>query len=173
MIIFPKFFPKTIQRLIDQMNVKPLIYDVDGKFIPVCSSPVLHNIKRGRCVWCNRSVQDLTLIIDSQVEAILLNPQQLKVSPQPDFNMTTSATVNTPKVSGPDPLDEIFVDSPKPQSMDLGGVKAYCMKCKNKVVVLKAEYSSQDSRRGVRNYLKGSCSVCGSNICAIVKKGDV
>lgn len=114
-------------------------------------------------------------ITDQVVGSNSLHPHALKVSdPQPDFNSPTSATVN-PISNDYDPLDEIFVDSNKsalnPQSMDLVRTKSYCLHCKTHVEVVSPEYYDQESRRGVRRYLKGTCSVCGSKINAIVKRG--
>lgn len=169
---FPKFFPKIIQRLIANLNPKPLIFDESGHLIECCSSPVLHNIQGSRCVWCNKSVTELTKIMDDQVGgSTSLNPLNSKGIPQPDFNSPTSATVNVPFSSDLPEFPEISKSDLNPQSMDLVKTQSYCLHCKSHVEVLDPEYYDQESRRGIRRYLKGSCSVCGSKINAIVKRG--
>lgn len=144
------------------LEIKPLIFDEDGHLIECCSSPVLHNVKNGWCVWCGKSIKDLVLDIDEKLGSV----------PEPDFNSPTTATV---KPLDRDPLDEIFVDQhdEKPFDSSFGSevTSAFCLRCKTKTTVLDPIFYDQESRRGVRHYLKGSCSVCGYKINAIVKKG--
>ena len=47
--------------------------------------------------------------------------------------------------------------------------KAYCVKCKIKVMVGNPEVMESKSSRGVRKMVKGICVECGTNVCAILK----
>lgn len=166
----PLFFPKTLKRLFNGLNVKPLIYDESGKLIECCSNPVLHNIKGSRCVWCDQSIAQLST---NQVVGLnTIYPLVNNVSdPQPDFNSPATATVNILFDADVPEFPEISKSSLNPQSMDLVRTQSYCLRCRCNVEVLDPEYFDQDSRRGVRRYLKGLCSQCGSKINAIVKRG--
>lgn len=146
------------------LEVQPLIYDENGSLIVCCSSPVLHNIKNGWCVWCGQSTAQLFL---SQVGVA---PNNENSFPQPDFNSDTTATVKPLDLSLD--LPELDPDQkPFDSSFNSEITSAFCLRCRTKVTVLDPVFYTQESRRGVRNYLKGSCSVCKSKINAIVKKG--
>jgi hypothetical protein len=106
-----------------------------------------------------------------KVEGSIISPPINEKVPQPDFNSLTTATVNVPQPVIPVDQPDVFKEDLNPQSMDLIKTLAYCLKCKDKCVVLNPEYYEMESRKGTRNYLKGSCSKCGSKINAIVKKG--
>jgi hypothetical protein len=154
-------------------EVAPLIYDEGGSLIVACSSPVLHKIKNGWCVWCGKSVVELSKIIDDQVGDLSLNSLNLKSIPQPDFNSPTTATVKPLDLDlGVQESDLVPDLKPFDSTFDASVTSAYCLRCKTKVTVLDPIFYDQESRRGVRRYLKGSCSVCKSKINAIVKRGD-
>lgn len=154
------------------LEVSPLIYDEDGKQIIVCSSPVLHKIKNGWCVWCGKSVKELSKIMDDQVGVSSNHPLIDSKVPQPDFNSDTTATVKPLDLSLDLPeLDPVPDQKPFDSTFDTSVTSAYCLRCKTKVIVLDPIFYDQESRRGVRSYLKGTCSVCKSKINAIVKKG--
>ena len=149
------------------LEVQPLIYDENGSLIVCCSNPVLHKIKNGWCVWCGKSTAELFL---SQVG---VPPNNDNSFPQPDFNSDTTATVKPLDLSLDLPELEPVPDlKPFDSSFTSEITSAFCLRCKTKVSVLDPVFYDQESRRGVRRYLKGTCSVCKSKINAIVKKGD-
>ena len=161
----------TLGKVFLRRTKAPMIYNSDGSLVPVCSSLSTHNFRNGWCRWCGVSQVKLSISQD-QVSGSILNPQNTSQILRPDFNSPTTATVNVKTdpvlMDVPDPL-RIESD---PQSMDLGSVSAYCLKCKIKTSIIDPEYYDLESRRGIRRYLKGSCSVCGSKINAIVKRGS-
>jgi hypothetical protein len=164
-LFLPLFFPKFFDKLVYRVYPKPLVFDEFGKPISLCSSPQLHCFSGFKCVWCGilKNGQEQSYSVDS--------PLRKDSVSAPDFNSSTTATVNVLKPIVSDVSDVPLVSEfASPEVMNLNGVKAYCMHCKSQVNVLDAKYSVEESRRGVRNYLKGSCSVCKSKICAIVKK---
>jgi hypothetical protein len=88
--------------------------------------------------------------------------------PQADFNSPTTATVKPFVVVNDLPSDPVS----DPVSLGFSLSCAYCLKCKCKVEVLDPSFYSKESRRGIRRYLSGVCSVCKSKINAIVKGGS-
>jgi len=169
-LFFPLFFPGFIMSRFDQ---KPLLFDEHGVRLEICSGPSLHKFINGKCIWCSKRIDDLSKELDDRVEKDVESPRN-RASSQHDFNSLNSMTVNPPRLDevpyfdcSDDPIKSEFGDV---SSMDLNGVTAYCMKCKIKVSVLDSKYFDEETRRGVRHYLKGSCAICGSKIHAIVKK---
>ena len=131
---------------------------VDGKEVLVCSDIKYHNIHGEKCVWCLRSVVD---IMGIKQAGIISEPPF--INPMPDFNSPTTATVN------PIPRPE-FVPI-EPPAKPMSSINAYCLKCKGQVSVLDPQYFTEDTRKGPRAYLHGTCAVCGSRINAIIKRG--
>ena len=54
--------------------------------------------------------------------------------------------------------------------MEEGKYTAYCMRCKEKVVVVNPEIVEMKGK-GVRKAVKGICLKCNTNVFAILKKG--
>jgi hypothetical protein len=166
----PLFFPKTCQKIIDNMNQKPLIFDESGQEIQVCSKPSLHLFRGSSCVWCKKTLAEIQLHVQDREKSISgICPQSNKQEPSLDLDSPTTATVNPKKEQKERPEVVDFKDSSKPGLMELDQVKAYCVKCKMKVPVVNPEYSFEETRRGNRRYLRGSCTICKTRICAIVK----
>lgn len=158
------FFPKTIKKIINNMNKKPLIFDESGTPIIVCSSPKVHKIRNRVCVWCKKSVDQ----IHNQDQGSITSDSS-KMSSF-DLDSPTTLTVNPAKNLEVKEVILEVKEGLKPESMDLNGVKAYCTKCRIKTSVKSPRFEVGETRRGQTRYLKGSCSICGVKVCAIVKK---
>jgi hypothetical protein len=138
-------------------NTSPIFYDESGHKIETCTIPETHKYKNDKCVWCGE-VQGLAL----------QRPSNLS---KPDLNSPTSLTVNSIKPEVKIDLPEIKINKAygSMSDMSLASIQAYCVKCKVKVEIINSATMKVESSRGVRNYIKGQCSVCGTNVSAIIK----
>jgi len=172
-LFFPLFFPKTLGKLMDDLNERPLIYDEFGNKIEVCSTPFLHRFSSGVCVWCGVSRADSGMSPKSPPPFV---KGDIPFYDGFDFNSPTTATVNVSReglecndleerdIASENSLKKEFGDV---EQMNLCNVEAYCLRCKSKVVVLDAKFVSVETVRGSRNYVRGLCGTCGSKINAI------
>lgn len=165
----------TLGKVFRSREIPPKFFDTMGVEISACSHLSLHKFKNGWCVWCGKSFIDLSIKHQDQVKGSnSFSPQKLKDIPLPDLNSPTTATANVstfPDLPEPE-YPELIKNEIKIPTMDLHNAQAYCLKCKTKVPVLDPMYSNEETKRGIRRYLKGLCSICESRISAIVKKGD-
>ena len=168
--VVPLFFPDKLEEL--YRGSIPVFYDERGEIIPLCSSLVTHNFDRGvkRCRWCGISREALLNSIPALDENIK-PPNINDLSNQGlDLNANTSATIVQERVEIPN-SDMPLVEDNAPGIMSVNNVEAYCLRCKHKVSVLNAKYEDVESSRGIRTYVRGSCSVCNSRINALTKRG--
>lgn len=182
----PLFFPVALQKAWARSHPEPTFYDESGMVIPLCSTMDTHGWfytvadKRPRCFYCRKYLDEIEAVIKADLvdEGLSLVLPDLPGVPLPvpqrpdfDFNSPVSATVNVLRMSDSDVDHAPLVRESKPAVMSLNSVQSYCLRCKGKTLILDPEYYDQESRRGIRRYLKGKCSVCGSKINAIVKSG--
>lgn len=147
---FPKFMPNYFKKVIDQNT--PRYYDLKGNLIdPKTKEPLNKEQPKPNYDFQADTTATITMKGIKAIEEEIKPPIQEEVPEEVLEQATPSIIPETEK---------------KEEKKEYGG---FCSKCRTKRIMINHEILTIQTKRGLKTYAKGKCSICNAIIMRLIK----